>query len=530
VNKRLFSAVLVVSYLLAASAQAAPVFMLQFGSFESKEEADKRLAELKTQHTGVLKSLPSGIREVSLPPDNLTVYRTQAGPLNSREEAQGVCAQLASNGDECYVVETAMLTPLTPPSTQVAAAETPAPAAATEAAPLPSPTLATSMGSGSTVSPQAAPPITMSAVAPRDPQNEQMIARATTPMAAGVSPASSTSTVSPEMQSAMDKAASQQASVEANLTPTQPAPAPLPVPMAATAPAPVAAEAPPAAPLPWSANASAPVTVAAAEPAPEQSETMPMLPPPPAPLMARAPSSMPMAAAPAPVIVPQTTGSIESAPLPPAASNGTPFKSGPSVAAGGKETNMPTATTTPPVFVPAPGNVTVAEAQRVPLSELNNVPIAPVTGSVASPIAPSMPVISLKPSSTLGQKTLWAQVGYFRDTQSALSFWENYRRTHPDFPVVRVRVTQPFQIATRGLSNVSLRVGPFARQGSINNLCTTIANIEGKKEKGIDGIRCGMVRDMGISSSASGKGFLPDSRYSRGKAAGNAMPFAHAQP
>jgi cell division protein FtsN len=92
----------------AVSAKPPTVFMLQFGSFESQEEADARLKSLKTKHSGLVGPLSSRVLEVALP-DSLTVFRTQAGPVSSRAEAQSVCAQLASQGDECYVVETAMV-------------------------------------------------------------------------------------------------------------------------------------------------------------------------------------------------------------------------------------------------------------------------------------------------------------------------------------------------------------------------------------------------------------------------------------
>lgn len=516
-KNRLFSAMFVASALMAAPAWAAPVFMLQFGSFESREEAEKRLSELKTQHAGVLKAMPAGVTEVSLPPDNLTVYRTQAGPLNTRNDAQSVCAQLASNGDECYVVETAMAPSFAPATTQVASVA-PAPAATMAVAPAASvsTTQAPAAATGtSPLAPNAAPPVAMAPVNARDPMNTAAINGVSTPVASSMPTASSATNVSPEMQSAMDKAAQQQADAQKRMAAELP---PVDKKTADTAAAMSAAPAP-------EKLTVAPVTmdttrvVTSAEPLP--------LPPPPAPLMARTATAP--AAAPAATVAP-TAGTVQSAPLPAPAANGTPFKSGPSVVANSKA-NEVRPVTTPAVIVPATGNVTVAEAQRVPLTELNNVPIAPVTGSVASPIAPSEPVISLKPSSTIGVKTLWSQVGYFKDAQTALAFWDNYRRTHPDFPVVRVRVTQPYQIATRGLGNVSLRVGPFGREASIRNLCASIDDIEDKEEKGIKGIRCGMVTDMGIASSARGTaGFLPDSRYKRSQSSMGRLPFGYAEP
>lgn len=102
---------------LASPSFAAPVVMLQFGSFESKAEADQRLASMKSKHAGILGDMPSFVREVKTPYGS-TVYRTQVGPVAGRPQAQSICAQLVSNGDsECYIVESAM--PQTP-TTQVA--------------------------------------------------------------------------------------------------------------------------------------------------------------------------------------------------------------------------------------------------------------------------------------------------------------------------------------------------------------------------------------------------------------------------
>lgn len=114
INLRFSAVLLVFSMIFSVGALAQPTtaFMLQFGSFESTKEANARIDALKAKHGGLIGALPSRVVEVALP-DNLTVYRTQSGPVPSRADAQSICAQLASNGDECYVVETAMVQPST---------------------------------------------------------------------------------------------------------------------------------------------------------------------------------------------------------------------------------------------------------------------------------------------------------------------------------------------------------------------------------------------------------------------------------
>lgn len=509
--------------MLAAPAWAAPVFMLQFGSFETRDEAQQRLTELQGKHGGVLSSMNMNIREVTLPPDNLTVYRTQAGPVESRASAQSVCSQLASNGDECYVVETAML-----------------PQAGTAVA-----------ASGSATAPLAAPPIAMNAAPTRDASSVAMMNAvsnkpALAAAAAEPKPAAAAAPVaSPELQKAMDVAAAEQ-DAAANAAPTPPgakeegsfwsrmnpfsssepapAPAPVPTPKApalAAAPAPAklpsleaqAAATPPLPPLPPQDTpmiaqrapvatpavapqppvAPQPVPMAMAAPAPAPSM---QLPPPPAPLIGKGSiNQTAMAApAPAPAIVPQTTGTVpapqQPAPLmvPPPA--GTPMAS-------------------------ATNNVQVGEAKRVPLSTMSPVlPQGQQLDASRAPIASQLPQIpppvSLSPSATLGEKTLWAQIGLFKDAQDALAYWSHYRQTHPDFPVVRVRVNNNYQAALRGHPEVSLRVGPFAREGALRNLCATIK--EGERE-----LRCGTVVDMGMAGQINGprEGFLSGSRYRR---------------
>lgn len=123
-TRGIFSACLlgVSTYALSAYANA-PVVMLQFGSFETQAEAQTKLNEVKTKHAGILSDMPSMVREVQIRP-GLTVFRTQAGPLAGRPQAQSICAQLASAGDrECYIVETAL--PQTAPATTQVAASAP---------------------------------------------------------------------------------------------------------------------------------------------------------------------------------------------------------------------------------------------------------------------------------------------------------------------------------------------------------------------------------------------------------------------
>lgn len=101
--------VFVASSFTAGAALAASVTMLQFGSFESRADAEKRLDQIQSKYKAQLGGISAAVRETKLPPDNLIVYRTQAGPVADRAAAQKICSKLASGGDECYIVQTAMV-------------------------------------------------------------------------------------------------------------------------------------------------------------------------------------------------------------------------------------------------------------------------------------------------------------------------------------------------------------------------------------------------------------------------------------
>lgn len=104
---RLIVVLPVLAFSASAMAATSPVILMQFGSFETEKEAQAHLQTITNKHAGIVGRLPSSVREVQMAP-GLSVFRTQAGPVGSRSEAQSICAQLASNGDECYIVETAM--------------------------------------------------------------------------------------------------------------------------------------------------------------------------------------------------------------------------------------------------------------------------------------------------------------------------------------------------------------------------------------------------------------------------------------
>ena len=532
-----FALAFAMTSLAAAPSLAASMTMVQFGSFETREEAEKRLDDMKSKYSAKIAGIPASVREVKLPPDNLTVYRTQAGPVENRAAAQSICTQLASAGDECYIVQTAML-PQSTPVAVAAPATAPAPAKATSvlAAPVESvlapATPENDGGEGSSITSKLE---SLKDVPARDPSNREALASLTTAAAPAASEAppetiSDVPAASPELSAALDKAVAEKdtapAAVDATTLaekseskPTRsfwqrlnpfsgdsdaaPAAAAVAVPAAAVAVASASEQdAAPVVPVavaplkeakedtkeaasvePETAQDAAPIVVTRAPivvttapaTALDQAPTAMRLPPPPAPLKAadRALLNAPKAPTPAPE-------PITSALLNP-----------------------------PEVLATGNGSVKVEEAKRVPVTQNEAPPPAPAAAPVATPVASQLqPPVSLVPSSTNGVKTIWAQIGPFTDNTTALNFWANYRQAHPDFPVVRVRVTTPYQQKLRGSNQAWLRVGPVARAGFINSLCTSLPS-EAK-------LNCGHVTDLGIAVPPSEwKGMLPSSRYQR---------------
>lgn len=482
-NYRRFVAALLLSTPLAAI--AAPAVMVQFGSFETMTEAQKRLSDVKSAHGSTLSALTLGVKEVKLPPDNLTVYRTQAGPVDSRATAQSICSKLSSSGDECYVVETVMAAP----STVVADAVTPVTAtisnlpststladAATrpvtvaplkvEAPVLESPTLkveAPTISAPTLAKPEVITnkPSFWSRVNPFDGENK--------PVTLKTEEAPVVSLAAPENLGSVPTV-----KVEAPTTPVIPMP---------TAPEVVTLT--PAIETPKLASNAITLTPQTYVDAP----TLPLLPPPP-PLTARDRDFIDRSLA-APVVQKPEIVVAQ-----------------PTITTPAIKPLEPIDTTV--VLPPVKGTVKVEEAKRVPLTESHPQPTTPTQPPLLKTSPHAVPqAVSLLPSSTLGQKTLWAQIGQFNNAQEAFAFWENYRNTHPDFPVVRLRVTSSIQQQMHGNDRVSLRVGPFARDGFIRNLCATVSPTSN--------LRCGFVTDMGVSANAHPRsaGYLNGSRYKR---------------
>ncbi|MFN7185302.1 MAG: SPOR domain-containing protein [Alphaproteobacteria bacterium] len=557
-----------IGLLAAPGIASAPVFMLQFGSFETRSEAEAQAKAIATKHGGIVAKYPTSIREITMPPDNLKVYRTQSGPLTTRAAAQTVCAQLASQGDECYVVETMMASP--PPSAPMSApsvvSAVPPAAPEVKAALPPKLPLATPTPGGDVSAAPSASSATLTPPAPTHTSTPLTSPEPVTNVASGASPpAVDTPSTEELMNQAMDEAAGQtpKESDPANIPktridassssllatpgvdPTAPPPArpveqdsvslwawltgddeednPKPKPAAAPVAAPVDAvvttlpraadnnapatngDALAALPPPSPASASdvvpAPVPATpqisplAVASAPTQVKALPSFPPPPPPLPASANVPVNPVTTPIPLVSAPASAAL---PSPVLTTPGAPESTG--TLSTGTLIVVPMS----PSIQGTPGGVQVGEAQRVPLSDAEKIlpaPMelpAPVVGVNEATDATNAPFVP--PSSVAPQKTLWAQIQFFENQQEALAFWDAYRKSHPDFPAVRVRVTSPLSALQRGDDRVTLRVGPFAAQGFVRMLCKYVeATDEGLFDKNME---CGSIVDLGASASA----------------------------
>ena len=169
----------------------------------------------------------------------------------------------------------------------------------------------------------------------------------------------------------------------------------------------------------------------------------------------------------------------------------------------------PESTSGPINVTPLPPTRAVGGGPNVEVEEARRVPVSPVMHPTQPPPFVQAPVV-MQPSATEGVKTLWAEIGPFASNDDALAYWANYRQDHPDFPVVRVRVTSSYQAMLHGVNYYALRVGPIAQRAFVKALCNSLA----KRDNGPE-LQCSAVSDLGSSTPLQPtQGLLPASRYS----------------
>ncbi len=430
-------------------AYADTTYVLQLGSFDTREQAEKKWQELKSQNPNTLGKLTLHIAEISMSADDKISYRTQAGPVTSHDEAAKLCSSIQDKGGECYIIETALFTsepsPLTNPESAAANETKSAPAVAVaqqdlavpertprllnddereqKPAPTPSPAANTA---------KEIPPVAVTAT----PAPEAAPTPTPAPMMeAKAEPASKSEPVKPakKYETANLSPAELRKAKGAYIPGRQPKFLDEGTSETAAAPAvPVA----PAAP------------VASAAPAPEAVPTL----------------------APAPVAKPQEQKPGFFSRI---------FSSSHSTANAPVESN----TTTNGKVV---GNVNVAEAIRVPLTE-ENISEKPIS----RPLPRSTPVIEPLPQ---GEKIYWAQVNYFNDEESAHNFYEEFNNSYPLISDgIRMRITRPYAYANKP-GHVTLRMGGFSNVDDVHNVCSLASQ---------HNLHCVSVRDTGTAIASN---------------------------
>lgn len=465
------------------------VFLLQLGSYETRAEAQSRYITLSETYPDLFEGLSLRLLDVTLPPDNFTVYRTQAGALPSRADAQLVCEKLAARGDECYVVETAMFNPdemqkptaaaLPTQASAVPAAQslTAMPTAATQA-----PTLASEMQAMEAELSQQLPMPTL-----QQPETPTLVAAAGLPAGAGLNAPVATLGAAPEHELvAMPEA-----------FPDLP-----PAPLAAPAIAPTRSF--------WSrlnpfasdeeevAVAAAPIVPDAFEPvgvpqiaAPQTimdaSPTPLRLPPP--PLNAASTDALRADNPPLPPAPPLITTQGKRVPVAAESAAALPTNLPFAVKTrDGQPAALPAAAAPDPQFVAAGDEVRVSEAVPVPVTnELPQSAPEPYTAAQLRALGtPSQPAVA--------GKNLWAEIKFFDTQQAALAFWNEFRTLNRDFPPARVRLINSYATSGTQRARVALRVGPFEHDAAVSTIC---AQVRG------DGAHCQAVRELGQSIATS---------------------------
>lgn len=159
--------------------------------------------------------------------------------------------------------------------------------------------------------------------------------------------------------------------------------------------------------------------------------------------------------------------------------------------------------------------IEVAEAIQVPLS---------FDAEVAAPAPVNKPVgYAGLPSQPLPKRTLWVQLSSFVSKEAAMNYWRQLSAQNPELMrMLRIRIVTPWK-ANYSQRTASLRMGPFADQNAINDLCATAAQ---------QNLRCSMVKEMAGSTVASNTRTMrtPEQAYQRRQATPRSYSRAAGMP
>lgn len=168
-----------------------------------------------------------------------------------------------------------------------------------------------------------------------------------------------------------------------------------------------------------------------------------------------------------------------------------------------------------PAYNNSDAEIEVAEAIQVPLS---------FEGEIAPPAPVNKPVgYAGLPSQPLPKRTLWVQLSSFVSKEAAMNYWRQLSAQNPELMrMLRIRIVTPWK-ANYSQRTASLRMGPFADQNAINDLCATAAQ---------QNLRCSMVKEMAGSTVASNTRTMrtPEQAYQRRQATPRSYSRAAGMP
>lgn len=543
------------SIALSTTALASPVFTVQLGSFESEQQAVDHWRTMSGKYASQLGGLQPNISSLTLPPENVTSYRIQAGPLNAVENARDICASLQAQQDRCFVVETAMFSPSQLPSfanaadavqevveevvelpfdpersaDNIAQVEVIAPTAIDSAA---------THALEATANQASAEAVALSdAAAEKAEENSSFLSRlnpfsssdeedevrtavdeslnAVTPIDEQVTIASVDNEEVDRRRAELEDARKKLQEIKASEVqiPATP-PAEFATPVALEAPKAVEVDTPTQVTRAMTSNENGVLgtletTIPTRIEAPQVALNPPML----------------DAESTAPQVASVETNETALSTLTPPASRPAPYippiapRYVPNVAPLAPQTKAPTLSTqTPAQSIEAPlireeqpqhtlgrlstqtsepnyilqkGDIEVGEAIRVPVTQ--NTSPDPVV--ITAPVAPRQSLQSrykTTPSQPSMTGNLWAEIRAFESRSAAMNYWQEFSRNTGHMRPLRMRITQPLkQVGKANL--VSLRAGPFDSSTDVATFCTSVNTTQ---------YHCGAVTNTNTSTIA----------------------------
>lgn len=118
-----FISAALLAILVSGPVEASNVFLAQLGSYQTEKESEQAWNEIKSTMKQEFAGLSYQLSALSLPPAGKKIYRLQSGPFSLRNQANDFCEKLRSNGQDCFVVESAVFAPKDAPAPAIQTAK-----------------------------------------------------------------------------------------------------------------------------------------------------------------------------------------------------------------------------------------------------------------------------------------------------------------------------------------------------------------------------------------------------------------------